>query len=141
MRASVVVPASRAEVWEVVGDPRKLPRWWPGVERVEAVDADGFTELMPSRDGRGIRLDFSCSAEPLSEFVWALEVPGTPFARVLARWVTTVRLSDADDGCTRVEIEELQELRGSFRLGAAMQRRPARRRLAGAVDGLSVLFA
>jgi uncharacterized protein YndB with AHSA1/START domain len=140
-RVDLVVPATRADVWTVVGDPRQLPRWWPGVERVEAVDADGFTELVPTRDGRGMRLDFQSSAEPLSAFEWDLELPGTPFARVLTRWVTTVRLSDADDGCTRVAIDERQELRGSFRLGAALQRRPARKRLAGAANGLSALFA
>jgi uncharacterized protein YndB with AHSA1/START domain len=141
LRVDLVVAAPRAEVWAVVGDPRQLPRWWPAVERVEAVSADGFTELVPTRDGRGIRLDFVSAQKPLAEFRWDLELPGTPFARVLTRWVTCVRLSDHERGGTRIEIDERQDLRGSYRLGAVLQRRPARRRLAGAAGGLRALFA
>jgi uncharacterized protein YndB with AHSA1/START domain len=140
-RTSVVLAASRAELWAVVGDPRQLPRWWPGVARVEAVSDVGFTEVMPTRSGRGIRLDFRCVAEPPQTFTWDLELAGTPFARVLTRWVTTVRLSELPEGGTRIEIEELQELRGRLRLGALLQWRAARRRLAAAAGGLRALSA
>ncbi len=140
MHASLVVAAPAAAVWAVVSDPRQLPRWWPGVSRVEAVSDDGFTAMMSTRDGRGMRLDYHVVAEPLVAFGWDLELPGTPFAKVLTRWVTTVRLADAGGG-TSVEIAERQDLRGSFRLGGFLQRRPTRERLAGAVDGLGALFA
>jgi len=31
-----VIPAPRADVWNVVSDPYHLPRWWPKVTRVES---------------------------------------------------------------------------------------------------------
>jgi uncharacterized protein YndB with AHSA1/START domain len=141
MRASVTVAATAADVWAVVGDPQQLPRWWPGLVRVEGVSEDGFTQVMPTRDGRQLRLDFRLTAEPPRALSWDLELPGTPFARVLSSWVTSVRLGPAEGGGTLVEIDERQDLRGSFRLGAALQRRPARTRLAGAVNGLTAIFS
>ncbi len=139
-RASVVVPASPAEVWSVVGDPRQLPRWWPGVARVEAAGERGFTAVMPTRGGRGMRLDYRLATEPETAITWELETTGTPFDRVLTRWVTVVRLVP-DGAGTRVETEEWQEMRGRLRLGAPLQRRAARQRLRAAATGLRALFA
>jgi carbon monoxide dehydrogenase subunit G len=138
-RASVVVAAPRDNVWAVVGDPHRLPEWWPGVSRVEAVSERGFTAVMPTRSGRGMRLDFRLATEPESAVTWELELPGTPFERVLTQWMTNVRLTQDGPG-TRVEIDERQELRGRLRLGALLQRRAARRRMREAAAGLRELF-
>jgi uncharacterized protein YndB with AHSA1/START domain len=35
VRREMVVRTALEDVWEVVSDPGQLPRWWPGVSRVE----------------------------------------------------------------------------------------------------------
>ncbi len=136
--------ATPAEVWDVVGDPHHLPRWLPRVARVEAVSAAGFTQVMPARRGRQVRLDFSIvESVPGQRAAWTQELAGTPFERLLSEWTTTVELAPdgAGDGagCV-VTLTERQRLRGSWRLGAPFQRRPARVRWKVALDGLEALF-
>ena len=46
-RRSRTVPAPPERVWEIVGDPHHLPRWWPRVQRVESVTDEHFTEVRP----------------------------------------------------------------------------------------------
>ncbi|MDX6641937.1 MAG: hypothetical protein QOF12_2948, partial [Solirubrobacteraceae bacterium] len=80
------IAAPLDEVWRIVGDPYHLPRWWPKVERVEAVAGERFTELLRSaKSGRGIRADFRV-VEKRKERVlrFAQELAGTPFERVLS---------------------------------------------------------
>ena len=131
--------ADPAAVWRVVADPHHLPRWWPGVIRVEGVDATRFTEVVPTKRGKPVRLDFRVSeSTPHERRTWTQLLPGSPFERLLDEWRTTVILV-ADDGGTLVTIEEVQQLRGSFRLGWLLQRRPARRRLDQALRRLAEL--
>ena len=35
-----------------------MPRWWPGVERMEGVEADRFTQVFKTKRGRPVRADF-----------------------------------------------------------------------------------
>ena len=130
-------------VWEVVSDPHHLPRWWPGVARVEDVRGERFTEVIPTRRGKPVRLDFivSSSPTPPRRRAWTQELAGTPFERLLSAWTTTVTLApEGDDGCL-VTLEEHQQLRGSFRAGLLLQRRPAAARGVGAVGARGALLS
>ncbi|HEX3615628.1 MAG TPA: SRPBCC domain-containing protein [Solirubrobacteraceae bacterium] len=135
------IAAGREAVWEIVADPHHLPRWWPGVSRVEDVRGGGFTEVIPTRRGRPVRLDFRVLAsEPPSRVSWTQELAGTPFERLLRAWTTTLTLEPGEDGACVVTLEEHQQLRGTFRAGLLLQRRPARRRVDAALAALAALF-
>jgi len=131
------ISADPEAVWRVVADPHHLPRWWPGVIRVEGVDPSRFTEVVPTKRGKPVRLDFRVTeSEACKRRSWSQELPGTPFERLLDEWRTTVILAPEANG-TLVTIEEVQQLRGSFRLGWLLQRRPARKRLDAALRQLA----
>jgi uncharacterized protein YndB with AHSA1/START domain len=135
------IAAAPEGVWEVVSDPHHLPRWWPGVARVEDVRDGRFTEVIPTRRGKPVRLDFLVvESEPPRRRAWAQELAGTPFERLLSAWTTTITLAPADDGGCLVTLEEHQQLRGTFRAGLLLQRRPAARRLDSALTALAALF-
>jgi uncharacterized protein YndB with AHSA1/START domain len=138
---SMTIAASRENVWQIVEDPHHLPRWWPGVARVEDVRHGGFTEVIPTRRGKPVRLDFLViESEPPSRRCWAQELEGTPFERLLSAWTTTVTLDPAAEQACIVTLEEHQQLRGSFRAGLLLQRRPASRRIESALQALAELF-
>jgi uncharacterized protein YndB with AHSA1/START domain len=138
---SAIIGAVPEAVWPVVADPHHLPRWWPGVQRVENVGAGRFTEVIPTRRGKPVRLDFHIlESSPPHLCRWSQEVAGTPFERLLSSWTTTVRLESDGLGRCRVTLEEHQQLRGSLRLGGLLQRRPAARRLEAALTALAALF-
>jgi uncharacterized protein YndB with AHSA1/START domain len=134
------IAAPLDDVWRVVADPHHLPRWWPGVERVEDVSRNSFTEVVPTKRGKPMRMDFRViESVPGERRTWSQELPGTPFERLLESWVTTITLSDRG-GRTLVTIDEVQQLRGSFRMGLPLQQRPARRRVDGALSALAALL-
>jgi uncharacterized protein YndB with AHSA1/START domain len=136
-----VVPAAPERVWEVIEDPHHMPRWWPGVRRMEEVGHDRWTQVFMTKRGRPVRADFRLlSSEPLRRRSWEQEIPGTPFERVLSESVTDVVL-EAVDGGTQVTISQRQRLRGSARTGGFLLRRATRRKLDEALDGLSSLFS
>ena len=135
------IAAPAAAVWEIVADPHHLPRWWPGVARVEGVGGGRFTEVIPTRRGRPVRLDFVVlESEPARRRTWTQELAGTPFERLLTAWTTTIVLEDDGEDACLVTLEEHQQLRGSFRAGLLLQRRPASRRVESALAALSDLF-
>jgi uncharacterized protein YndB with AHSA1/START domain len=139
-RASLTVTAPAEEVWAVIADPHHLPRWWPGVERVEEASGDRFTTIIRSRRGRPVRIDLRVtSREPSRRLVWDQELAGTPFERILASSVTELELSAAD-GATQVTIRRRQRLRGFSRLGGFLVRRAGARQLRDALAGLAQLF-
>ncbi len=35
-----------------------MPRWWPGVGRMEGVEEDRFTQVFKTKKGRPVRADF-----------------------------------------------------------------------------------
>jgi uncharacterized protein YndB with AHSA1/START domain len=124
-------------VWKLLEDPHHLPRWWPGVRRVEAVRDDGWTQVLYTRKGRPVRVDLRLLAsEPPSRRVWEQELAGTPFERVLSQAVTEVLVEPDQNGCA-VTIEQRQQLRGYSRTGGWMLRRATRRRLDEALEGLA----
>jgi uncharacterized protein YndB with AHSA1/START domain len=139
-RRERTIDADPRRVWELVEDPHHMPRWWPGVERMEAVEDDRFTQVFYTKRGRTVRMDFRLLAsEPPARRVWEQELVGTPFERVLAQAITEIQLEPTDDGRTRVTIALTQKLRGYSRTGGFMLRRATRRRLDEALDGLAAI--
>jgi uncharacterized protein YndB with AHSA1/START domain len=138
-RRTRTIAASPQELWAVLGDPHHLPRWWPRVSRVEAVEQDAFTEVLTSAKGKIVRADFRLvDAVAQRHIVWAQQVENTPFARVLKSAETEVSLSDADDSpATEVTVELRQTLQGFLaRLGGHLVRRAAGSTIEEALDGL-----
>lgn len=139
VRRSRQLPVSPEAVWEVLGDPHHQPRWWPEVRRVEDVREDGFTQVIYTRKGRPVRVDFTLEAvEPPSRLVWEQEVAGTPFERVLVAMQIEIRVESREHG-SEVTIEQRQQLRGYSRTGGWMLRRAARRRLDAALEALAAV--
>ena len=135
-RRSRVFTASPTEIWEVIADPNHMPRWWPGVARMEGVDGDRFTQVFTTRRGRPVRADFRVvqSDRPYAR-AWMQEVEGTPFERVLNESIVAVSLNPGPEGTT-VTIEQHQQLRGYSRTGGLLLRRATARKLDEALDGL-----
>jgi uncharacterized protein YndB with AHSA1/START domain len=137
-RRSRTIAAPPERLWEVIGDPHHLPRWWPRVERVEDVEDDAFTEVMKTSKGKLVRADFRVRASHEHEhaLVWEQQLEGTPFARLLSSAETHVRLEPTEGG-TSVTLELHQRLTGMFpRFGGFMVRRAALATLDEALDGL-----
>lgn len=141
-RRSAVVGAEPAAVWAVVADAQQLPRWWPRVERVEAVSARGFTEVLRSAKGAVVRADFRFGERHKPRLVrWSQELEGTPFERLVQRSEVTVALEPADGAAgTRVELRIDRRLRGVNRFGAFLFRRAHRQELDAALAALGELL-
>ena len=122
----------------MVADPHHLPRWWPGVERVEDASPEEWTEVFRSRRGRTVRADFTLEeAERPRLLRWRQEVEATPFERFLRASTTELSLADVESGRrTSVEIAVDQRLRGLSRLAGLLFRAQARRQLDEALSGL-----
>ena len=67
---------------------------------------------------------------------WALDVPGSPFERVLRSSVVEARLAPAGEG-SQLTLELRQDPRGFARFGGFMLRRAGRRTLDAALDGMA----
>ena len=135
-------------VWEVLEDPHHMPRWWPGVTRMEGVDHDRFTQVFTTKKGRPVRVDFrvlesrspGTSDEAAGRRRWEQELIGTPFERLLNESITEVEVAPADGG-TIVRIALRQKLRGYSRFGGFMLRRATKARLDEALSGLERIFS
>jgi uncharacterized protein YndB with AHSA1/START domain len=139
-RRTRTIPAPPQEVWAVLEDPHHMPRWWPGVERMEGVEADRWTQVFKTKKGRSVRMDFRLlSSEPPYARAWEQEVVGSPFERVLIESVTEVAL-EPDGAGTRVTIAQRQKLKGYSRTGGFMLRRATAKKLDEALDGLERIF-
>jgi uncharacterized protein YndB with AHSA1/START domain len=140
-RRAGTVAAPPEEVWEVVSDPHHLPRWWPGVQRVEEVSDEAWTKVLRTEKGKAVRADFTrVEAEPPRRLVWQLEVEESPFERILSASVTEVSLQPLAGGQTRVQLKLTQRLRGLYRFGSPTVRRATREQLDEALDGLQRAF-
>jgi uncharacterized protein YndB with AHSA1/START domain len=139
-RRTRTIQATPEQVWEVLEDPHHMPRWWPGVERMEAVEEDRWTQVFKTKKGRPVRMDFRLLAsEPPYQRAWEQEVVGSPFERVLIESVTEVAL-EPDGTATRVTIAQRQKLKGYSRTGGFMLRRATAKKLDEALDGLERIF-
>src|SRR5665809_71941 len=123
VRRSRVIEAGNEELWEVVSDPHHLPRWWPGVERVEEASETAWTKVLRSPRGKIIRADFTrVHAESPRRLTWRQELEDSPFERMMSESVTELALDPADGSGTRVELRATQRLRGLARLGGFIVR-------------------
>jgi len=139
-RRTRVFAAAPQRVWELIEDPHHMPRWWPGVARMEGVEENRFTQVMVTKKGRPVRLDFLLvESDPPWRRAWQQEVDGTPFARVLETAVTEVLLEPEAEG-TKVTIAQSQKLRGYSKTGGFLLRRATRAKLDEALDGLERLL-
>ena len=137
VRRRRTLASSPESVWAVISDPHHLPRWWPGVKRVEGVADGRFTEVLQTKKGRPVRVDFSLLAsEPLHRQAWRQEIAGTPFERVLAEAVIEVVIEPSGGG-SEVTIEHRQTLKGYSKTGGFMLRRATGGKLDEALDGLA----
>jgi uncharacterized protein YndB with AHSA1/START domain len=138
-RRRIAAPVSA--LWAVIADPYHLPRWWPNTQRVENVSVGespfrSWTQVLETRDGRGVRADYRCvDATEDERYVFEQTLEGTPFERFVRRARTEIDLEPAD-GETNVTVALDRRLRGLSRLGAPMMRRAIRRTLNQALDGL-----
>jgi uncharacterized protein YndB with AHSA1/START domain len=140
VRRSRTIPATPEQLWRTVCDPHHLPRWWPRVQRVEAVDAERFTEVLGTEKGRSVRADFRVLESTAPEVRrWRQEVEGSPFERLLRSADTEVRLAPDAAGGTRVTLTNRQRRRGIGALGGFLVRRATRRQADEALDGLARL--
>ena len=135
------IAARPEDIWRVVADPHHLPRWWPGVERVEEASDEAWTEVFRSRRGKTVRADFTrLEADEPRLVRWRQEVEATPFERFLSEAVTEIRLEPDSSGTrTRVELATRQRLRGMARLGGVLFRGASRRQLDEALAGLDAI--
>ncbi len=135
-RRTRTLRADQQAIWALIADPHHMPRWWPGVARVEGVAEDRFTQVFKTKRGRPVRLDFQVieSEAPWSR-AWSQEIAGTPFERVLNESIIAVDLKPIDEG-TEVTLSHQQKLRGYSRTGSFMMRRATRGKLDEALDGL-----
>src|ERR1700685_4466136 len=112
-RRNRTIAASLEDLWNLIGDPHHLPRWWPRVTRVEDVEQDAFTEVMRTRKGKLVRADYNVVLrdEQAHSIVWAQRVEGTPFAQVLSSAETQLWLAAPATGTgTQVTIELRQSM-------------------------------
>jgi uncharacterized protein YndB with AHSA1/START domain len=131
---------AQGELWQLIAAPDHQPRWWPGVERMESVGDDGFTQVLKTRRGKPIRADFLVTArEPPWMTVWEQQLPGTPFARVLSESVMQVNLEPAGEG-TAVTIAHRLKPRGYSRTGGFLLGRDTAKQLDRLLDGIAGLF-
>jgi uncharacterized protein YndB with AHSA1/START domain len=130
------IAAPQQRLWDVLGDPHHMPRWWPGVTRMEGVEDDRWTQVFVTKRGRPVRADFHLvESEPPSRRCWEQEVVGTPFERVLDEANTEIMLEPVQGG-TQVTIAQRQKLRGYSRTGGLLLRRATKGKLREAVEGL-----
>jgi uncharacterized protein YndB with AHSA1/START domain len=138
-RRTIAAPAGA--LWEVIADPYHLPRWWPRTQRVENVSTEAgpgpsWTQVLETKDGRGIRADYHCTEAAVgARYAFEQTVEGTPFERFLRGARTEIRL-EPRDGETKVILLSERRLRGLSRLGSPMMRRATGRMLSEALAGL-----
>src|SRR5262249_38538975 len=114
-RRSRTIAAPQEMIWQVLEDPHHMPRWWPGVRRMEGVEDDRFTQVFQTKKGRSVRLDFRVlESDAPRRRAWEQELVGSPLERVLAESITEIDLEPAAGG-TRVTIAQRQKLRGYSR--------------------------
>lgn len=109
-RRSAIFPGTPESLWATVGDPYHLPRWWPGVQRVEDVDPEGFTQVLENRRGRTVRAAYAVVEQTSPRRCrWRRKLDGAPLERILRRVEVTIDLTPEAQvgtagGATRVTL-------------------------------------
>ena len=137
-RRTRTLPASQQQLWELIADPHHMPRWWPGVERMEGVEPDRFTQVFKTKRGRPVRADFRVVAsEPPTTRAWEQEVAGTPFERVLSASVIEVRLGPGRPRAPRSRSPSSRSCAATRAPAASCCAARPRAKLDEALDGLA----
>lgn len=132
------VAAPQQAVWDLVADPHHLPRWWPGVRRVEEASPLAWTKVLATDKGKTVRADFTReAAEEPRRLVWRQELLESPFERIMRESTVEIELEPAERAGTRVSLAAARRLKGISRLGGFMVRAATRKQLDEALDGLS----
>lgn len=140
IRRSRDLAASPSELWEIVGDPFHLPRWWPRVQRVEGFDGEQFTQVLSTKKGKAVRADFRLTDnEEERAIAYEQILADTPFERVLKVSSTKIELQPKGDASTQVTLELHQQLKGTASFGAFMMRGATKTTLDEALTGLQDL--
>lgn len=135
-KRSRTIAASPQQVWELLEDPHHMPRWWPGVTRMEGVEDERWTQVLMTKKGKPVRMDFRLLvSEPPYQRAWEQEIEGSPFARVLSESTTEVVL-EPEGPATKVTIAQRQKLRGYSKTGGFLLKRATGAKLDEALDGL-----
>jgi uncharacterized protein YndB with AHSA1/START domain len=135
-RRSRTIAATPQQIWDVLEDPHHMPRWWPGVTRMESVEQNRWTQVFKTKRDKPVRMDFRLlTSEPPYQRAWEQEIEGSPFERVLSESVTEIVL-EPDGLATRVTIAQRQKLRGYSKTGGFLLRRATRSKLDEALEGL-----
>jgi uncharacterized protein YndB with AHSA1/START domain len=137
-----LIAASPERVWALVSDPHHLPRWWPRALRVEDVRGEvgsrrtQWTLVLGTAKGRGVRADYRAVSVAAGErFIFEQRIEETPFERIVRSAEIDVRLEGTGES-TEVTLTSDERLRGLSRLGSAMMRGAAKRRLDEALEGI-----
>ncbi len=139
VRRERAVAAPPEAVWAVVGDPERLPEWWPSVTRVEEAGPEAWTTVMETPRGKSLRADHSVlESVPPERLVWRHEIEESPFERIMSDSRYQVSLEPVGEATT-VKLAHRTRLRGFARLGAIQVRLATRRTLDGALEGLARL--
>ena len=93
------IAADPESVWRIAGDPAKLARWWPRVERVDRPSPDRFVKWLTSARGRAVPMAFRLvEAEPGIYACWEQEIEGTAFERSVRSSRESIRIEAVDGG-------------------------------------------
>lgn len=137
VRRTRTIAAAQELLWDVVSDPYHLPRWWPGVIRVEEATPEAWTKVLSTPKRKSVRADFTLvRSEPPRRLAWRQEVEESPFERILSEAETDLSLEPESECATRVALQSRLRLRGFSRLGSLQIRRATARQLEEALDGL-----
>ncbi len=92
--------------------------------------------MLGTAKGRGVRADYKVTSAASGErYVWEQRVQETPFERIMRSAQVAISL-EPKNGATAVTLTTSERLRGLARLGAAMMRGAAKRRLDEALEGI-----
>ena len=110
-----VAGAARARSGALVSDPYRLPRWWPGVQRVEEAADEAWTTVLgsptrarPCAPTTRLRRVRRARSAP----VWRQEVEESPFERILTESLTEIALEPDGRAARACELTLDQRLRG-----------------------------
>jgi hypothetical protein len=102
----------------------------PGAKRTQ------WTLVLGTAKGRGVRADYRVTSAASGErYVWEQRVEETPFERIMRSAEVAISL-EPHNGATEVTLTTSERLRGLSRLGSAMMRGAAKRRLDEALEGI-----
>ena len=99
--------------------------------------AASWTQVLETRDGRGVRADYRCiSAAADERYIFEQLIEGTPFAGILQSARTEIRLAARGRAAPRSPWRASRSCAGLSRLGGFMMRRATGRTLSEALTGL-----